>query len=1092
MSDTNSRTLAALSLSVALALIVVVPAPAAAQTGSSTIAGLISDESGGAIPGVSVRIVNEDTGVAIETVTNEAGLYRVTALVPGRYRIETMLDGFAPVRRDVILQVSQTVAVDVTLTVAGQTETVQVRADVVGLEPTTSNITQTVTREMLAALPLPNRAAASLASLAPGVVMIDTGAGTAENYPVFTVAGGRPRNQIFLLDGGNATNAVGLTRQQQLTSLPVDAMQEFKVITNNYSAEFGHSTGGVVTMSTRSGTNTFHGSIFESLRNDALDARNFFAQSKPPISLNQFGGTLGGPAIRDRTFLFATWERTRQLVSNAIVSTVPTLANRAGDFSDLRTSAGHTIPIYDPLTRQPFPGNIIPLDRVDPVALEAIAYYPEPNRAGTLTNANNFVGNSDARLERDIIVARVDHTATPADRLTVRYYLNDSGTGNTGSFGSPAADPGANTTDVRIQSLLGAYTKAFTPMLANELRVSSLRRKFIDQRFGFGTDLAGTLGLRGVSASAFPSFTIPGYSSLSSANVGRVQTPIVDHQILESLSWFSGRHAFKFGFEARFGGNSEVRDRGSSGVLSFTPLFTSNNAAPNTGNALATFLLGEVNAASVQISDRITTRAQYFAGFVQDDWRLNNRLTLNLGLRYDIELPRREVDNKLNTFDANALNPVSGTPGVVRFAGINGTRERAFATDVNNFGPRAGFAYQLTGSGRTILRGGSGVFYGQTVDATIGDAASLGFSTQASFVVAQAVTDSAFRLREGFPAYSREPLTDGFGAVRAGERPYLAVSFFNPEQVVPIAYQTNLSLQHQFESDLVLEVAYISNESRHLTAPDFSLNQVPAALLGPGNTQRLRPFPQFSNVTWINPSIGRSSYHAAFIRAQKRFSDSFSVLAHYTRSRFRDDVTAADEYGSTVGAYMDAYNRDLDWGISSSDVPHHFVATMLYEVPRFRTHPALNAAISGWKLGLLQTVQSGAPFTVTTTANTTNAFPAGPLRPNLVADPELPASERTLSRWFNTAAFLNPAPFTFGNAPRSVLRGPVFITTDLTVEKGIRVSEKVRLDLRAEAYNVLNRTTFNVPGSVLGAADFGVISSARPARTLQLGARLSF
>ncbi len=434
---------------------------------------------------------------------------------------------------------------------------------------------------------------------------------------------GRKPHRLFLLDGGNATNAVGLTRQQQLTSLPVDAMQEFKVITNNYSAEFGHSTGGVVTMSTRSGTNAFRGSVFESLRNDALDARNFFAQSKPPISLNQFGGTFGGPAVKDRTFFFGTWERTRQLVSNAVVSTVPTLANRGGDFSDLRTTSGQLIPIYDPVTRQPFPGNVIPRDRIDPVALQAIGYYPDPNRGGSATNANNFVGNSDARLDRDIIVARVDHTLTPADRLTVRYYINDSGTDNTGSFGNPVADPAANTTDVRVQSLLGAYTRVFSPTLANELRVTYLRRKFIDQRFGFGEDLAATLGLRGVSANAFPAFTIPGYAPLSNANLARVQTPILDRQILESVSWFRGRHAFKFGFEARFGGNSEVRDRGSSGALSFSPLFTSNNSAANTGNALATFLLGDVSSASVQISDQITTRAQYFAGFVQDDWRVN-------------------------------------------------------------------------------------------------------------------------------------------------------------------------------------------------------------------------------------------------------------------------------------------------------------------------------------------------------------------------------------------------------------------------------------------------------------------------------------
>jgi hypothetical protein len=1080
-----------LSIAVA-ALIALTPSVLPAQTGSSTITGIVRDASGGAIPGVTVTIVNEDTGVTADAVSNDRGIYRVTALVPGRYRVEGQLDGFEPfVKPSLTLAVSQTLAVDITLAIAGLTEAVDVAASIPLVESQSSNVTQTVTREMLGGLPLPNRAASSLAALAPGVVMIDSGAGTAENYPVFSAAGGRPRNQIFILDGGNSTNAVGLTRQQQLTTLPVDAMQEFKVITNNYAAEFGHSTGGVVTMSTRSGTNILQGSAFHSLRNDALDARSYFAQSKPPIRLNQFGGTLGGPVRRDQTFFFVTWERTRQVASTTVVSTVPTLGNRDGDFSDLRHSNGSLIPIYDPRTHLPFPGNVIPQDRLDPVALKALSYYPLPNRAGTGTNASNYVGNADARLNRDIIVAKMDHAVTRVARVTARYYLNDSGTSNTGSYGSEVADPLANTTDVRVQSVLGAYTHAFSSTLANELRVTYLRRKFIDARFGFGEDLAGAIGLRGVTASAFPAFTIPGYASLSNANLARTQTPIQDTQVLESLSWFNAGHAFKFGFEARLGGNSETRDRGSSGVISVSPLFTSNNGAANTGNSLATFLLGEVSSGSVQISDRITTRAQYYAFFAQDDWRVTRRLTLNYGLRYDIELPRYEVDNRMNSFDPDAINPVSGTPGVVTFAGISAPR-RAFATDVNNIGPRFGFAYQPNDTGRTVVRGGTGVFYGQTVDATIGDAAALGYSTQASFVVSQPATESAFRLQDGFPSYSREVIGAGFGAVPAGARPDLAVSFFKPDQETPVSYQTNISVQHQLISGLVLEVAYINNESRHLTGPDFSLNQVPVELLRAGDTQALRPFPQFSNVTWINPAIGQSSYHGGFVRAQKRFTESFSLLGHYTWSRFLDDVTAADEYGSTGSAYMDANRRDLDWGPSGSDVPHHFVASVLYKLPDLSRNVIVRTALGGWRLGLLQTVQSGPAFTVTTTANTTNAFPAGPLRPNLVGDPSLPESERTLSQWFNTSSFQNPAALTFGNSPRSVLRGPRLITTDLTIEKAIPFGDRTRLDVRAEIYNLLNRVNFNAPGSTLGSPDFGVISSARPARTIQLGARLSF
>src|SRR5262249_29767369 len=351
-----------------------------------------------------------------------------------------------------------------------------------------------VTRQMIVALPLPNRAASSLAALAPGVVMIDTGTGTAENYPVFSVAGGRARNQTFILDGGNATNAVGLTRPQQLTSLPVDAMQEFKVIANNYSAEFGHSTGGVVTMSTPSGTNDLLGSIFESLRNDAFDARNFFADKRTPIRLNQFGGAIGGPIIKNRTHFFASWEQTLQRTSDTITSTVPTLANRNGDFSDLKDGAGQPVLIYDPATtigtdRQAFPGNIIPPARIDPVAQKILNYYPLPNRQGTITNASNLVGSSLNTLHRNIVVGRVDHRFSMNDLVTARYYINDSDTYASGTYGIPESDPLADITDVRVQSLLGAYTHIFTSVI-NELRFTYLHRKLIDTRPGYRQNLA--------------------------------------------------------------------------------------------------------------------------------------------------------------------------------------------------------------------------------------------------------------------------------------------------------------------------------------------------------------------------------------------------------------------------------------------------------------------------------------------------------------------------------------------------------------------------------------------------------------------------
>ena len=1078
------------------------------QSGTSSISGRIKDPADAVLTGAKVKVTNLDTGVHVETASNEAGLYRVPALVPGRYRVEVDAPGFNHlVRGPVTVEVSQNLELDLAVQLGEQSALVTVDEAAPLVESQTSSASQTVNRQMLAGLPLPNRAASSLAALAPGVVMIDTGAGTAENYPVFSVAGGRARNQNFTLDGGNVSNAVGLTRPQQLTSLPVDAMQEFRVIANTYSAEYGHSTGGVVTMATRSGSNDFHGSLFESLQNTVFNARNFFAARRSPTRLNQYGGSFGGPIRKDKTHFFVTWERTGQVTSFDTTSTVPTLLNRQGNFSDLRSVSGAPILIYDPSTgatastRQPFPGNIIPVQERDPVAVAAMSYFPIPNRAGTATNANNFIGSSRNLLHRDIVVGRLDHQFRPSDLVTARYYINDANTNNSGTYGNPAADPLADITDVRVQSMLASYTHLFSPAVTNDFRYTYLRRKFLETRPGYGDNLASAIGLTGVSNAAFPAFTIPGYgvpagfvagnvtipstgAALGNPSmVSRFQTPIVDQQFLESLSWFHGKHSLKFGAEYRAGANDEIRDRGSAGNFTVSPLITDlPGSSATTGNALASFLLGQMNAASVQVSDKIPSRASYLALYVQDDWRVTDRLTVNAGLRWEVEFPRYVLGNKQNSFDPLAINPVSGTPGVVTFAGIDGTPERAFRTDWNNLGPRLGFAYRWNTQHETVIRGGAGIFYGPTVSNTIGDVASLGFSTSASYSVAQAETQSTLLLRDGFPAVTRAPLTPAFGAVALGQKPNTAVSFFNPGQVAPISYQYNLNVQREVARNLLVEAGYIGNVSHHLTANDLSLDQVPPQLMTAGNAQLVRPFPQFSNVTWINPSIGNSTYHGGYVRAEKRMAGGLSFLAHFTFSKFLDDVEAANEFGTT-GSYMDAYNRRLDKGLSGSDVPRRLVMTALYEAPK---------RWGGWKLGLLETAESGPTFTVITTANTTNAFPAGSLRPNLLSDAGLPNDQRTVNRWFDTAVFANPAPLTFGNAPRGGLRGAPVLTTDATIEKNFRFKERFRFDVRGEFYNLLNHAIFNVPGFTFGAADFGVVSSARSPRTAQLAARLNF
>lgn len=1068
--------------------------PLAAQVGSSTLTGRVVDASGAAVAAAEVKVVSQDSGVSQTLRTNPEGLYRATALLPGIWRIEVHAAGFAPeVRRGLTVEVAQTLAADFVLQVGANNQAIDVTADLMQLETQSSSVGQLVNHKMIDNLPVGNRAATSLVNLSPGVVMITAGEG-AENYPVFSVSGGRARNQDFTLDGGNVTNAVGVTRPQQQTSLPLDAMEEFRVIANNYAAEYGHSTGGIVALSTRSGTNDLHGSVFEYARNNALDARNFFAAAAPPLNLHQFGGSIGGPVIKDRTHFFASWEETREAYGSPVLSTVPTLAERQGDFS------AFTPVVYDPASlaggkKQPFAGNVIPLASLDPVALKAAAYYPLPNRISTSGISNNFGANSHSTLRRDIVVGKLDHRLADKDQLTARYYINDYNQRDDGSYGMSVADPGAATTDGRVQSFLASHLHTFSAELVNNLSFSYDRRAFIQRRPGAGQGLAQALGLTGVSGAAFPTINVNGYALLgaqgtTNAAVARIQTPITDTQVLDSLSKYHGKHAFKTGFEYRRGSNRETDDTTSSGSLAFTRQITGQPGVSGTGDAFASFLTGNAYTAGFQNLDTIASHASYYAAFAQDDYRVTNRLTINAGLRWEVELPRTVDAGRMNSFDPTAINPVSGTPGVVTFAGLNGTPSSAFDSTYRNFGPRLGFAYNAPFLKNLVIRGGAGIFYGPMVSNSVGPAAALGFGDSLSLVASNADTASALVLRNGFPAYTRLAIgTPGFGAVVFNGKPNTAVTYFDRHRPTPVSYQYNLDVQDEIAPNLVLELGYIGNVSHHLTAGDLSIDQVPDALLGPGNLQWRRPFPQFTNVSVINPPVGNSTYNAGFIKLERRFSHGFSFLAHYTLSKFLDDAAAANEYGDP-GSYMDAYNRRLDKGLSGSDIPHRGVVTVLYSAPRIAGHRFADALFGGWQTSVLANLQSGQPFTVFDSVNRSNSFSAGAMRPNLITDPSFGA--QSLAHWFDTAAFQSAAPYTFGNSPRSALRGPAWKTVDVTLTKRFQHTERWATELRGELFNVLNHANFDTPGHTLGNADFGVVSSAEAARTVQLALRVLF
>ena len=1067
---------------------------ALAQVGTGIITGKIVDSTGAAMPNVRVEVTNQESGSATVVTTNGDGIYRVAALLPGTYRIAAAIEGFeSAIRKNAVLEVAQTLQADFTLQLGGQKQAIEVTEELPPLDTQNSSLGQFVNHKMIDDLPTPNRAASSLVNLSPGVVMINSGEG-AENYPVFSVAGGRARNQDFTLDGGNVTNAVGVTRPQQQTSLPLDAMQEFRVISNNYAAEYGHSTGGIIALSTRSGTNAFHGSIFEFARNNALDARNFFAAATPPLNLHQFGGSLGGPIRKDKTHFFASWEETRETFGNAAVLTVPTLAERQGDFSALPGA------IYDPLTlangrKQPYAGNVIPRSSIDPVALAVLPYIPLPNRGPAGAASNNFGANSHSSLRRDILVGKLDHNISRFDLLTVRYYINDYHQQDDGAYGIPVADPSAGTTDGRVQSVMSSYVHIFSPTVTNEFSASYNRRKYVQQRIDPGSGMAQTLGLANVSSAAFPTFSISGYTPLGAtgtinAAVARIQTPITDTQILEAISKFQGKHAIKGGLEYRRGYNREADDITSSGAMTFTRQITDQAGVSGSGDAFASFLTGLANQASMQNLDSIPSHASYWAAYLQDDYRIGDHLTLNFGLRWEVELPRYVDFDRMNAFDPTAINPVSGTPGVVTFAGVDGVPRTAFDTKFTNFAPRFGFAYQVPGVKGLVVRGGAGIFYGSMVSNSVGPAAALGFGDSLNLVAPNPDTTWAVSMRSGFPVYQRPALdTPGYGAVALGGKPYTAVTFFDRNRPTPTSYQMNLNVQDEVAPNLVLEAGYLGNVSHHLTGNDLSIDQVPPQLIGPGNAQLLRPFPQFSNVSVINPAIGNSNYQAGYVKLERRFSHGFSVLAHYTFSKFLDDVASANELGDP-GSYMDAYNRRLDKGRSGSDIPQRAVITVLYSVPAVTHYRWVNAALGNWRVGLLGNLQSGETFTVYDSLNQSNAFPAGTMRPNRIADAE--AGPQTLTHWFNTAAFQSAAPYTFGNSPRSVLRGPSWKNVDLTLSKNFRVTERIQAELRGELFNAINHANFDIPGHTLGNPDFGAISSAEPARTVQLALRVVF
>lgn len=1048
---------------------------ASAQTSFGTIQGVVWDSTGAAIPNASVRIENTDTGVARPVSSAASGLYSAPSLAAGVYSISAEAPGFKrQVRSGVRLRVNETIQVNLQLQVGDVRETVEVIAEAPLLNTSNSTAGSVVTNEKIVNMPLNGRQFTQLILLVPGVSgRQPPNSGLDNNLSGQTpsVNGARPQNNNFTLDGVENNESFF---NSFAISPSVDAIQEFKVQSHISSAEFGKAAGANVNVQFRSGTNQFHGVLYEYLRNAKLDARNAFVPRRGQFQQNQFGGTLGGPVRiprlydgRNRTFFFFAAEAFRQVRGlTPPTSFVPTREQVAGDLSggnaihdpaSQRLEAGRAI-------RDLFPNNRIPTARINRAAtIIAQQFFPEPNLTGVpgrnLINAKNRVQN-DGQWN-----IKADHKASSRNNLFFRYSANNR------DRISPTSLPQIDTTLFNYnKNAVLSDTHVFGPSVVLDVKLA-LNRTYLGN---YSTPLDPNAlfqqtGLQGfvVQSSTFPMFPI--FSIAGFAGVSQDATlfgPFNNFQYLGTVTKLRGRHTFKSGYDIRrsqlFTGSYRAGNIGFDAIPSSDP----QNRA-RTGQPLASFLLGLPSTASRAVGDtNVRMRGSNFHFFLQDDMRLTRRLAMNIGLRYEYNQLPYDKQGRMSAFDlrnGNILfasrNPITGEPANVR--------RNITDPDWNNFAPRIGFAYAL--NDKTALRTGYSVFYNSNFMQE-----QQGGRGQWPFALNQNDTnlnvDAPDRpLQSLFPAGPQSVISFGGTRAIAGRTAY--------------SQQWNFSAQRQIGASLAIEGAYVGGKGNKLYTNWRGNGATPGA--GPVNPRR--PFPLFGTISEQNPR-GNSVYHSMQWKVERRFAKGFSLLSSYTWGKTIDD-------SSTLITLSQANPFDLrsERGRAEYDVRHNFVTTYVYELPFKPSRPGLRALAGGWQVNGITTIRSGLPIRVVIPTDNANTGVTGAQRPNLVGTLNLAASERTWDRWLNTAAAVVPAPFTFGNLGRHAIGGPGSVNWDFGAYKNFPIRERFTVQFRAELFNIFNHTNLAEPGGTVTTAQFGRISgTSTDARDVQLALRLQF
>lgn len=1110
--------------------------------------GRIADSSGGVIPAAAVIVIQKETNLKFSTASGDDGSFTLPSLPVGEYRIEITKAGFKhAIRTGFRLSVDQRALVDFQLEVGAVAESIEITTDVPLVDTGSATVGKVIENKRIQELPLNGRNALALVLLTPGVKSQAGGnsSGFADRgiaLSSISINGGPSALNNFVLDGG--TNTQGYLADVNANPT-VDAVQEFKVQSAVMSAEYGFTAGGVINVVTKSGTNAYHGAVYHFFRNDKLDARNAFAVTKAPFRYNQFGGAIGGPLSipklyngKDRTFFFYNYEDWRYIRTTNVVSSTPIDSWRGGDFSNYFDNTGKLIPIYNTLTtranpggsgavRDVFPNNIIPPALLDKTTLAFLRYYPLPNRTATnsFSQVNNFLGTVKENRDMQQHTVKVDHRFNDKNSVYARYlqYRHYTDGANNGSVPWPDPLVRARYDQLQNKNFVINDTQTFTPTLLNEARVSLSRSYFPFTAASFGQDIPRALGL----PTSIPGDTIPSLSGTGFANFGATTVGIrgsLSWQFFDMMTWVKGSHTIKIGYDHRLNRANNFQRENPSHAFAFGSGLTSNPQQPaGTGAAFATFLLGQVSSATGFQYAGESESAFSSSVFLQDDWRVNRRLTVNVGLRWDYQQWPVERYNGLSNFNPSGTIPGTSLKGTAAYAGRDYGRS-PFSPKYSNFGPRVGLAYDLSGAGKSVFRAGYSIFYPSIFYRdTFGNTAGFANTTTTYAPLGGDSNFAAFKFGDGLPFTPIQPL-----GAKLGPSGFLgnSINYDQANEKVPMSQQWTASLQQQWKGWLV-DLGYSGNHATNLIAGGYSLNDIPQeawalgtqlqdrvpnpyagiipGALGASTITRqtsLRPYPYYAGVTARNPHLGNSIYHALLLSVERRFSSGFVFLASYTKAKLiSDSVVTPVNFGTgieqvgVVGYQNGLFNRRAERSLDPTDVAQRLVLSGIYQLPFRFQRRFIQAIAGGWQINNITTLQTGQPLTI---RGANNQRADRPNSTGISASIDNPSA----ARWFNTDAFVNPPSFTLGNIGRSLadVRAPRLINLDLSLIKDTRLRERLRLQFRAEAFNVLNHVNLGFPNMTFGAgadgknnnAAFGTVTSSRDARIGQLALKLIF